>query len=111
MVMEGAQLTGSSSSSITDHVITPRYIIVLAMRAGQLSSNTAVPLCMQLARTVNEVYHGYNRHQYPCVILNVTTSRGEWGKGCWMYFTIITRRFATSCKTAVPPHLLMMESE
>ena len=30
----------------------------------------------KLAKTVNEVYHMYNRHQFPFVALNITTSRG-----------------------------------
>jgi len=26
---------------------------------------------------VNEVYHSYNRNQYPCVVLNIITQAGE----------------------------------
>lgn len=32
----------------------------------------------QLSRVVNEVYHSYNRHQYPCVVLNISTDRGQY---------------------------------
>ena len=33
-------------------------------------------ICMQLSKAVNEVYHMYNRHQFPFTVLNITTDRG-----------------------------------
>ena len=33
-------------------------------------------LSMQLSKTVNEVYHTYNRHQSPFVVLDIQTRRG-----------------------------------
>ena len=32
----------------------------------------------QVSRLLNEVYHSYNKHQYPCVFLNVKTDKGGW---------------------------------
>ena len=34
----------------------------------------------KLSRTVNEVYHMYNRHQFPFVMLDVSLARGRWGQ-------------------------------
>ena len=34
--------------------------------------------CMQLSKAVNEVYHMYNRHQFPFTVLNITTDRGTY---------------------------------
>ncbi len=38
-------------------------------------------LHLQVAKLVNEVYHMYNRHQYPFVALNITVASGKtWQK-------------------------------
>ncbi len=34
-------------------------------------------LHLQVAKLVNEVYHMYNRHQYPFVALNITVASGK----------------------------------
>ena len=31
----------------------------------------------KVLRVINEVYHTYNRHQYPFVMLDITLARGE----------------------------------
>ncbi len=63
------------------HVGTCWYMLVL--------------LPAQLSRAVNEVYHSYNRHQYPCVVLNITTARG---KGH-------THQTCVLCTSTFPPSL------
>lgn len=32
---------------------------------------------VQVSKLVNEVYHMYNRHQYPCVVLNISVDSGK----------------------------------
>lgn len=41
-----------------------------------VASCLSLMLVMQLSKTVNEVYHTYNRHQSPFVVLDIKTSRG-----------------------------------
>ena len=31
----------------------------------------------KISKLVNEIYHNYNRNQYPCVVLNIVTKRNE----------------------------------
>lgn len=81
MAMAGVLQTGSSSSLTTGLVTTPRY------RSGRCHDDACVEACrghdwafsLQLARTVNEVYHTYNRHKYPTVVLNIAIARGSAG--------------------------------
>ena len=44
-------------------------------------------LAIQLARVVNEVYHLYNRHQQPFVMLCVNLDHGMYG----YYFSVLYR--------------------
>ena len=48
-------------------------------------------LCVQLAKTVNEVYHKYNRHQNPFIILNFNTKRG-----IFIYYTCVYTHITTN---------------
>ena len=34
-------------------------------------------LYFQLSKVVNEVYHQYNRHQYPFVVLKINAEKGK----------------------------------
>ena len=79
MDMVEVHLIDSSTSSTRGPVTMLRYqpyflsVVVLSF------SNTwcmCYEWSVQLVKAVNEVYHMYNRHQYPCVILNVITARG-----------------------------------
>lgn len=37
---------------------------------------TAAFLSLQLSKVVNEVYHQYNRHQYPFIVLKISAQKG-----------------------------------
>lgn len=34
---------------------------------------------LQVVKLVNEVYHSYNKHQYPFVVLNICVDSGKLG--------------------------------
>lgn len=50
------------------------------MMMGHLVHLTFVCFHSQVTKLVNEVYHMYNRHQYPFVALNITVASGKGGK-------------------------------
>ena len=70
--MGEVQETGNITSLTPDLVTTPRYSVCENTLHVQL-----MVVSPQLVRAVNEVYHTYNRQQYPCVVLNIATARGN----------------------------------
>ncbi|KAL7979226.1 hypothetical protein Chor_015250 [Crotalus horridus] len=60
--MEGAQRIGSSFSLTSGRVTQERYVGFFSLA--------------KVSRLVNEVYHMYNRHQYPFILLNVCAESG-----------------------------------
>ncbi len=46
-------------------------------RGFTFSVSPVVILKLQVTKLVNEVYHMYNRHQYPFVALNIAVASGK----------------------------------
>ncbi len=59
----------NTSPLISVLVTTPRSLMLF-------TSQLLIVINQQLAKVVNEVYHGYNRHQYPFVTMDIAMDRG-----------------------------------
>lgn len=80
-VWDEVQLTGSSFLLIKGPVIHPRYLRFTLIVVIQLVYNFffffLTNVHLQISKLVNEVYHMFNRHQYPFVALNISVASGE----------------------------------
>lgn len=76
-VWDEVQLTGSSSLLTKGPVIHPRYLHLLCHYSAYIECFFLINVYLQISKLVNEVYHMFNRHQYPFVALNISVASGK----------------------------------
>ena len=74
-------LTGNITTSIRGQLIWERF-----SNGGMYSTAWSLMVfvaCwwLKLAKTVNDVYHLYNKHQFPVIVMDIETERGVYA--CW----------------------------